>query len=1088
MAYRLALDLGTSSIGLMAVRLDGDGQPTETIYHACRIFAEPLDPGKKKDSTGEPKKARRRKARLARKLIDRRSRRLKRIASLAELIGLNPTTVDADDGQSLHRLRSEAVTHAIPLSDLLRVLLRMAKRRGYSGGFKTKREDQEEGQVEGGISKLKEEMAKANCQYLGQYLYHRFQNGQTLKLKEATPVKLYADRQMAEAEFDRIWDVQSQAHAVLNGSNNGEPLRKIFREAIFYQRPLKSAAGMVGNCALEQSLPRASMAQPAAQQFRIEKQISDLRWGSGRRAQILTTEQRNIIRDLLNEKSKVSFVAIKKALDKADCNDPQGRSLNIDRFSRPELRGDSTHAAFNDLGLLAEWQALPPGVQVSIINFLADLGSPQEVDRSDWHKQYRRKDGNLREFKSEMVAFINKLVDSGKFDRLSKMGFDGGRSAYSVKALSKLADWLRNPWWPKDWKGDMNVSEDNAVRVCYPKAEQSERGSRKMLAPHPSTGNVVVDVALRQLWYQANACIEKLGEPPAEVIVELTRDIGLGIKRRNEIEDRINKNRRGRQHAADELSKHGESVTDRNIFRYLLWQQQETACPYCETKMGLHEAVSGNTTNIEHIVPRSLTRVGRQRDHLILAHRACNDEKGDRTPWQTWGSNIERWAIIEAHAKALEKKKFYAKARLLIMKDYEDEVLDDAAIEGFSERQFHETSWIAKLAAQWLRTVCPDVAVSRGELTAFLRRIWRLDTVIPEVRYEENLPVLDTDKQPVTREEFNRFRRCWEGHDRDPGAKQTDRKIDKRIDHRHHVIDALVIAMTSRGLYQKMARHWKTEREAGRKPNLSVPPLMRNLREQALGLMRNCNLTHKPDHHPAGSLFKDTAYGVMWVESENDPNADSVQYLTQRKTLVGLALKNGKPLPHDKVQDNLKSIAHTITRNAVLKAFEERIAKGLTPQQALAEPISHPDLHTPIKKVKMLQDWTVDVAARIEHVSRNATADKPHYKYLAHDGYAYLELRRDADGKPEKPRPVTLRDAFHVKPAEGDVAVRFYKGCTVEDSRDGKRFIIKQMKKIADGQLILMPISEAREVEDVDASEGLRKVSGMQLYRLKHVE
>ena len=40
----------------------------------------------------------------------------------------------------------------------------------------------------------------------------------------------------------------------------------------------------------------------------------------------------------------------------------------------------------------------------------------------------------------------------------------------------------------------------------------------------------------------------------------------------------------------------------------------------------------------------------------------------------------------------------------------------------------------------------------------------------------------------------------------------------------------------------------------------------------------------------------------------------------------------------------------------------------------------------------------------------------------------------------------------------------------------------------ADGQLILMPVSEAREVEDVDALEGLRKVSGMQLYRLKHVE
>lgn len=1085
MTYRLALDVGTSSIGLVAVGLDGQGLPTDVIYHSCRIFAEPLDPNKK-GGVGEPKKARRRKARLARRLIDRRNRRMKRIASLALLVDLDPVTVEADNGQRLHRLWADAVTGPIPLPDFLRILLRMAKRRGYSGGFKTKREDQEEGQVEGGISKLKQEMIKAQCTYLGQYLNYRFQNGQTLKLKE---VGLYADRTMVEAEFDRIWEVQSQHHAVLNGSHNGVSLRQIFHDAIFYQRPLKSVAGLVGNCVLEPSLPRAPMSQSAAQTFRIEKQLSDLRWGSGRGAVPLTLAQREVIRGLLSGKKEVSFTAISKALEKADCGRPQGRSLNFERQSRPALRGDSTVAAFEKLGFLEAWKALPVGVQVSTLNFLADLGSPQEVDRPNWHKQYRRSDGSFREFKPEMVAFINKLVDSEKFDRLSKMGLDGGRAAYSVKAMNKLTEWLRSPWWPENWKGDMTLSEENAVRVCYPESVCKGKSLQPKLKPHTSTGNVVVDVALRQLWYQVNACIEKLGEPPAEAIVELTRDMGLGVKRRNEIEDRINENRKGRQHAAIELSKHGESVTDRNIFRYRLWQQQETACPYCETKIGLHEALSGGATNIEHIVPRSLTRVGRQRDHLVLAHRACNDEKGDRTPYDAWGKkDPERWTIIEAHAKALEKRKLYTKARLLTIKDYEGEVLDDAAIQGFSERQFHETSWIAKLTAQWLRTICPSIAVSRGELTGFLRRIWKLETIIPEARYADNLPVLDGDGQPITREDYDRFRRCWEGHDRDPGVEQTDRKIDKRIDHRHHVIDALVIAMTSRSLYQKMARHWKAEREAGRKPNLSVPPPMRDLREQALELVRHCNLTHKPDHYPAGSLFKDTAYGVMWVEPKHDPNADPIQYLTQRKPLASLALKNGKPLPFDKVRENLNAIAHPITRNAVQKAFEERIAKGLTAQQALAEPIEHPDLHTPIRKVKILQDWTADVAARIEHVSRNVTSDKPHYKYLAHDGYAYLELRRNASGKPEKPRPVTLRDAFHVKPAEGNIVACFYKGCTVQDSKDGKRFVVKQMKKIADGQLILMPISEAREVEDVDASEGLRKVSGLQLYRLKHVE
>ena len=168
------------------------------------------------------------------------------------------------------------------------------------------------------------------------------------------------------------------------------------------------------------------------------------------------------------------------------------------------------------------------------------------------------------------------------------------------------------------------------------------------------------------------------------------------------------------------------------------------------------------------------------------------------------------------------------------------------------------------------------------------------------------------------------------------------------------------------------------------------------------------------------------------------------------------------------------------------KAFEDRIGKGQTPQQALSrQSIIEPPYA--IKKVKLLQDWTADVAARIEHVSRGASADRPHFKYLAHDGYAYVELRKDIDGKPLKSRQVTLLDALNNSYSleAKDIVARFYKGDTVEDTKDGKRVIIKQMKKIADSQLILMPVSEAREVEDVDSSEGLRKVSGMQIYRLR---
>ena len=161
MQYRLALDIGTASCGLVAVELDADVEPIDVIHHALHIFSEPLLPPKA-GGVGEPKKAARRAARMARRVIDRRSRRLKRIAMLASLIGLDHRKIPADPGQQIHALRAKAAANRIELEDLMRVLLKLAKRRDYAGGFKAKKsEDKEQGEVEPGINKLKDLMNEA---------------------------------------------------------------------------------------------------------------------------------------------------------------------------------------------------------------------------------------------------------------------------------------------------------------------------------------------------------------------------------------------------------------------------------------------------------------------------------------------------------------------------------------------------------------------------------------------------------------------------------------------------------------------------------------------------------------------------------------------------------------------------------------------------------------------------------------------------------------------------------------------------------------------------------------------------------------
>ena len=1070
MIYRMGIDLGTASIGLVCLELNQAKQPISIPFHIVNIFQEPVEPAVA-GGVGATKASTRGSARRIRRLIDRRSRRLKNLAEICRLLDIEPEDIPPDNGKSLHEARSKAVTEPVDLNDLARIFFRMSKRRGYAGEFKVNKEG-DEGQVQGGISHLKELMAEANCKWLGQYLLHRYNNGETLKLKEAG---LYADREMVVAEFNQIWATQAQTHQVLNKRHDGIPIKRLFHNSLFYQRPLKSVTAMVGNCSLEPNLPRAPMCQPAAQTFRIEKQIADLRWGMSRRSLPLSTEQKSVIRNLLNKRDKATFRQVYTELDKAGCPKPENRALNFDRPSRPELIGNKTLRAMDKLELADDWEQLDEKTQISVLNFIADMGSPQEVDCHDWHLRYEGKCGKQRKFSKPMIDFINRMVDSGKFGRLSKMGFDSGRSAYSIKALKAVS---------REMQSDLDEYE--AIDKLYPENDE-KLDLQTYLEPHKSTGNIVVDVALRQLRYTINNAIDAMGGvPPFEIIVELSRDMGLGLKRRGEIEKRIGKNQRERKKARDNLEENNHPATSTNIFRWRLWQEQDTNCPYCEKKMGLGDAVNGSITNLEHIVPKSLTRVGRQQDHIMLAHRQCNDKKGGLTPWQAWGGDADKWKIITERAKALEKRKRFTKARLLTLQDWKAEVIDSNTIENFTNRQYHQTSWIAKLSTQWMRTICPDVSVSRGKMTAHLRRIWGLNTVIPEVRYESGLPVFDTEKNIIEKEDFYKYKPYWEGHDNShSGVQRTDSMIEKRIDHRHHAIDALVIALTTRSLYKKMAHNYKTLAEKASSDErvrltLSVNPPLKQIRQQALGMARHHHILHKPDRYIGGSLFKGTAYGAVWVENESDPNADPEHRLTLRVKLTDLAGQNRAP---ETIKKKILDIVSPETRKLVLDAFERGISSGKRPEEILAN-IQHPQYHTPIKKVKILRE-SVTTAVKIEFFSRNHSEENPLYKYLQNDGYAYLEV--DRSGEKVKTIPVTPADALHKNSSSTPNISRFFKGDTIEDTLDNEVFVLRQIKAQNDGMLFLVPVTEAREVRDMTSEQGLRTVSGTKIARLNLV-
>ena len=1074
MKYRLGLDVGTSSVGLVALELDENNLPVRPVYDSLRIFNEPLLPPQKSDyGVGKTKKSTRRQARQARRRHQRRARKLARIAELGRLLGLDPDTVKPDKGQRIHELRAQAVNTIISLEDLLRVLLSMAKRRGYAGTFRAKK-NEKTGPVETGIKDLKAVMKEEGCETLGQYLWLRIRQGRHLRLKDDG---LYPDRDMLNDEFNRIWEMQQAHHPVLQTSHKGRYLKEHFQHAIIQQRPLKSPAAKVSNCPLEPMLPRAPLAQPDSQAFRIEKQITDLRWGTGRSTRPLSARQGDIIRNLLRDKKEVKFADIYKALGKAGQGGPDGHKFNHDRDGRETLTGDRTRAAMRSLGALEQWDVLTRGDQISLINLLADMGSPHVFSVRGWEHRLKGAKGAKRKIREDVRDFVELLLDTGKFDHLGNMGFDRGRSAYSIKAQEQLTAIMR----------DETLDEHSAISKAYPGSQDNEGNDLQDRLPRcKHSGNVVVDVALRQVRLEVNAAISKLGTRPSQAIIELNRDMRNSLRRRREITFSMRQKEQNNKWADERIRElTGRPAGRLQIRRYLLWKEQrEQYCPYCESPINASDAINGNVTEYEHILPRKLTQVGKNRNFLVLAHKGCNQEKGDMTPWQRWGQDPDRWRIIERRAEQFREKYkmtfgkrevpfvHKGKAAQLLVRDFESEPLDETGIREFTDRQFQETAWVAKECGKMLRQVCADVSVSRGLLTAHLRRIWGLDTVIPEVRFGEGMPVFDDDYQSdvkeagqthcrISREEFETYKAFWEGHTNGSGVR-TSRSLNKRIDHRHHLVDALVIACTTRSMYQKMAAHYKKSTDASDgKLRLYAPPELKDIRKHALTLVSESIPRHRSDRDVGGNLYKENPSSVVQV--------DGAPTYCQRRKVDNLS------------KSSIDKIYPESTKQLISNTLEQRRAAGMSFEKALQEPILHPVLGTTIRRVMVL-GASAEEPIRVVHGEREPRL----FKYLVSAENAYMEY--DPADTGSLPRLVRMHDANRsdkVKQTAKGV-IRLFKNDTVRDLRNQKLFLVQQISKDKDSgaRVIMSPITEA--VADAGKINSPRavKVTGNQIINL----
>lgn len=1119
--YRVGLDVGTASMGLVAVSLDDAGNPVDIIHHDLRIWNEPLVP-----KTGTLLNQDRRAKRLHRRQIRRRARRMRGIAHLAPFLGLDAASIlvsndQTKNGERVLELRAKGVTERIELEDLLRVMLLLSKKRGYKGIFKepkAKKISEEEvvpldesvdqvvavaeadveraketKQVKDGIGRLSEELMQRGDITVGQYLYQEHVADPSKNLKFGKDHSgFYASRAMIEDEFNRIWEKQREFYSAIldkeypaygsyreDGSVDltPRPLKELFFHAVLHQRPVIWDAGTIGRCQLEPDLPRASMAQPSAQNFRIEKNIADLRWRGAGREERLTHEQNAVIRELLHDPEQmdahgiVSFTRIYDQLAEKGIRgigaDGKSQTFTKDRSTKGHtegssrlngLIGDRTRKAFDRLGILDEWLALNSDseapdsrVQVQIINFLSGLTSVEEIGGvdTDWASRFEptirsgKKKNKKRIINPQVIEFINKIHATGKLDLLGKMGFDTARSAYSVRANRILANFMKVH----------ATDETDAKCRAYQKCTHSETNAfcpqsvdlrevsvaPEVLQRPASIGNQIVDLSLEQIYRSMQELISKHGMP-AEIHIELARDMKLSAKGRREIERDQREKSKSREMVFAEIREHGGAPSGKNIDKYLLARDMGNKCPYCRRTLTIEDILSESATEFEHILPRSRSGVGKKNlSHSLLACKSCNSKKGNRLAWDAFADNreaLERSANelcpgiverVQAESGATSKRKtgkkpkkavgasarariMENKARWLLQQSFEEVQDSESSIDSVAVSAANDTSWISKIACEWLQSITPaQVFPTRGRITATTRRHWSLETVIPEVRVCSGLPVfttraLDGIATPIEiekgqevgillPEKFEELKKYWEGHSpkRDQRPYEWIPTIDKRRDHRHHLIDALAIALTTRSHAQKLSILRKrnsdvfpSERDDGF--NLAkwldqYPPGMPRHRDKALAMIENATIRRKSDRYVSGQLLEETAY------------ARRGDVIGSRSKLVMLK------------ESDLENIIDLETRKAVIAqvnayksgAFGD---KPTSYAQAIIKPIYHRFVNgegkgTQIKSVLIARTDLPGYSPSLVEVKNDKNEDKPFIYKSA--GNAYLEI--DETGK-----------------------------------------------------------------------------------------
>jgi CRISPR-associated endonuclease Csn1 len=487
-------------------------------------------------------------------------------------------------------------------------------------------------------------------------------------------------------------------------------------------------------------------------------------------------------------------------------------------------------------------------------------------------------------------------LDDEAAAKLAKTKLEDDHASHSKAALRKLVHGSGTVKGLKD-----HESYGSVRRALYPESFTSGKVHDELPPVNKWSSDIrnpAVIRALTELRKVVNALVRKYGRPES-IHIELARDLKNSRKKRKEIHTKNEENRKRRRKAIAAMFEEC-GILDPNrsqVDKWLLADECNRACPYCGKAINMRALMGSDAEfNIEHIWPRRY--LDNSYMNKTIACRTCNDRKGDRTPAQAFSGEqyeaiLQRVAHFQGSASDAKLMRFKL----------------ETPPEGFVDRQLVDTRYNSRLAAEYLGTLFGGkidvngklrIFTPTGQLTGAVRANWQLNDLLSET-----------------------------------GEKSRD-------DHRHHAVDAIVVALMDQRLIQRMAEAAEeSERVRDRHffKSLAWPwPMFKYAVAEALEEIR---VSHRPTHTVAGPLHAESIY------SKPHPDGSDDGEYRIRKELHKLSAKE---ISGDQIVDP-----------AVRRAVQEKHQQlgGGLPGKVFGDPANHPTLKTkkggevPIHKVRI---------------------------------------------------------------------------------------------------------------------------------------